>query len=54
MTTIHSHYGMDQFAHNPYMAPTDRQLRQFWNAFEKLVLYLMDEHPQMPPNGPAK
>ena len=36
--------GMDQFVHNPYAGPTDRQLRQFWNAFEAFFDYLMEEH----------
>jgi hypothetical protein len=36
--------GMDQFVHNPYTAPTERQLRQFWNAFESLVEYLLVDH----------
>jgi hypothetical protein len=35
---------MDQFVHNPYDAPTERRLRQFWNSFEKLVLFLMEDH----------
>ena len=35
---------MDQFVHNPYEAPTERRLRQFWNSFEKLVLFLMEDH----------
>jgi len=35
---------MDQFVHNPYDAPTERRLRQFWNSFEKLVLFLMQDH----------
>jgi hypothetical protein len=36
--------GMDQFIHNPYMAPTVRELRQFWNVFEDLAGILMVEH----------
>jgi hypothetical protein len=36
--------GMDQFVHNPYTAPTERQLRQYWNAFEKLIEHLLVNH----------
>lgn len=35
---------MDQFVHNPYVAPTEHQLRQLWNAFESLTAYLMEDH----------
>jgi hypothetical protein len=38
--------GMDQFVHNPYAGPTERQLRQFWNAFEALLDYMMEERPK--------
>lgn len=37
--------GMDQFVHNPYVAPSERQLRQFWSSFEKLVSHFMEVHP---------
>ena len=40
--------GMDQYVHNPYVAPTERRLRQFWNSFEKLVLFLMQDHSTAP------
>jgi hypothetical protein len=36
--------GMDQFAHNPYVSPNERQLRQLWNAFEKYVEFMMEDH----------
>jgi hypothetical protein len=36
--------GMDQFVHNPYVGPQERQLRQFWNAFEKFVEFMMEDH----------
>jgi hypothetical protein len=39
---------LDQFVHNPYVAPTERQLRQFWNSFEKLVAFLMVDHTPAP------
>ena len=35
--------GMDQFVHNPYVAPSEKQLRQFWSAFEILVSHFMEE-----------
>jgi hypothetical protein len=37
--------GMDQFVHNPYIAPSEKQLRQFWSAFEVLVTHFMQVHP---------
>ena len=40
--------GMDQFVHNPYVAPTERQLRQFWNSFQHLMVFLMDDHTPAP------
>jgi hypothetical protein len=40
--------GMDQFVHNPYVAPTERQLRQFWNSFQGLMEYLMEDHTPAP------
>jgi hypothetical protein len=39
---------LDQFFHNPYVAPTERQLRQFWSAFEPLTEFLMVEHESKP------
>jgi hypothetical protein len=36
--------GMDQFVHNPYVSPSEKQLRQFWSAFEKLVSHFMEVH----------
>jgi hypothetical protein len=40
--------GMDQFVHNPYVAPTERQLRQFWNSFQHLMGFLMEDHTPAP------
>ena len=40
--------GMDQFVHNPYVAPTERQLRQFWNSFQHLMAFLMEDHTPAP------
>lgn len=40
--------GMDQFVHNPYVAPTERQLRQFWNSFQHLMEFLMEDHTPIP------
>ncbi len=37
--------GMDQFVHNPYICPSEPQLRKLWNTFESLTEYLMREHP---------
>ncbi len=39
---------LDQFFHNPYVAPTERQLKQFWNSFESLMEFLMAEHTVKP------
>lgn len=36
--------GMDQFVHNPYVAPSEKQLRQLWSSLEKLVSHFMDVH----------
>jgi hypothetical protein len=36
--------GMDQFVHNPYVAPSEKQLRQFWSAFEHLIAHFMEPH----------
>lgn len=46
--------GMDQFVHNPYVAPTERQLRQFWNSFEKLIAFLMEDHSPASPSKVTK
>ena len=35
--------GMDQFAHNPYSAPSAKQLFQMWNQFENLIGLMMVE-----------
>jgi hypothetical protein len=45
--------GMDQFVHNAYVAPTEKQLRMLWNVFERLMAYLMIEHSSDRP-GKAK
>lgn len=41
--------GMDQFAHNPYVAPDRKQLFQMWNQFAQLMELMMDE-----PTPPSK
>ncbi len=36
--------GMDQFVHNPYIAPNAKTLFQMWSQFEKLIELMMVEH----------
>jgi len=40
---------LDQFVHNKYVAPEEKQLRNFWNLFEKLLVFLMSDNAQTIP-----
>ena len=41
---------MDQFVHNRYVAPTERDLRKLWHLLEDLMKQMLDE-PAVSPKG---